>query len=81
MSTADNGTHLNADDQQVLATAQQRIDAQLTRLREVVPVVLDMSFREAALSSRYGRTLEDKKELLRLGKEFGFTDFGLPNFL
>ena len=27
-----------------------------------------------------GHTLEDKKELLRLGKEFGFTDFGLPNF-
>jgi hypothetical protein len=73
-------TRLTGDDQQLLASAQQRINALLSRLREVVPVVLNMSFREATLSSRYGHTLEDKKELLRLGKEFGFTDFGLPNF-
>ena len=44
-------TRLTGDDQQLLASAQQRINAQLSRLREIVPVVLDMSFREATLSS------------------------------
>ena len=80
MTKPNASSRLDSDDQQLLADAQQRINSQLNRLRDVVPVVLDMSFREAALSSRYGHTLEDKKELLRLGKEFGFTDFGLPNF-
>lgn len=70
---------LNTDDQQLLASAQQRINAPLSCFGEVVPVVLDMPVREATLSSRYGHTLEDEKELFRLGQEFGFTDFALPN--
>ena len=58
----------NAYDQQFLASAQQRINAQPYRLREVVPVVLDMPFREATLSSRYGQTLEGKERVVLIGQ-------------
>ena len=54
MTKPNASSRLDSDDQQLLADAQQRINSQLDRLRDVVPVVLDMSFREAALSSRYG---------------------------
>ena len=81
MSTPNDAGRLNDDDREVLAAAQARIEAQRTRLREVVPCILDMSAREATLSANYGHTLDDKKELFRLAKDFGFTDFGLSNFL
>ena len=71
---------LDEEDLGALAELREDLDAKMTRLREVVPCILDMSFREATLSSRYGHTLADKIELYELAREFGFTDFGLSNF-
>jgi isopropylmalate/homocitrate/citramalate synthase len=70
---------LDDDDRRVLAEARARIDEQTARLRDLVPCVLDMSLREATLAIAHGHTLDDKIELFRLAKDFGFTDFGLPN--
>ncbi|MCP4204519.1 MAG: hypothetical protein GY769_21630, partial [bacterium] len=64
---------LNDDDRAVLAAAREEIDRNMARLRDVVPCVIDMSFREATLASAHGHTLEDKKALFRLAKDFGFT--------
>ena len=71
---------LDEEDLGTLAEIRQGIDAKMSRLREIEPCILDMSFREATLSSRYGHTLADKIELYELAREFGFTDFGLSNF-
>ena len=71
---------LDEGDREALADVTRHIEAQRMRLRELVPCVLDMSFREATLSSRYGHTLDDEVELYELAREFGFTYFGLPNF-
>ena len=80
MTSLDARVALDDEDHGALAEMRERIEATLSRLRELEPCILDMSFREATLSSRYGHTLADKIELYELAREFGFTDFGLPNF-
>ena len=80
MTTLDSVVELDAEDLGALAEIRAGLDAKLSRLRDLVPCILDMSFREATLSSRYGHTLADKIELYELAREFGFTDFGLSNF-
>ena len=80
MTVLDSSIELDAEDLGALAEIRQDIEAKMTRLRELDPCILDMSFREATLSSRYGHTLADKIELYELAREFGFTDFGLSNF-
>ena len=80
MTTLDSMVELDDEDLGALAEIGNELDAKMSRLREVVPCILDMSFREATLSSRYGHTLADKIELYELAREFGFTDFGLSNF-
>ena len=76
------GSMVALDDEDIAALEEIRdgIEAKMSRLRELDPCILDMSFREATLSSRYGHTLADKIELYELAREFGFTDFGLSNF-
>ena len=80
MTILDSSIELDAEDLGALAEIRQDIEAKMTRLRELDPCILDMSFREATLSSPYGHTLADKIELYELAREFGFTDFGLSNF-
>ena len=80
MTSLDSVVELDAEDLGALAEIRAGLDAKLSRLRDLVPCILDMSFREATLSSRYGHTLADKIELYELAREFGFTDFGLSNF-
>ena len=80
MTTLDSMVELDDEDLGALAEISEDLDAKMSRLREVVPCILDMSFREATLSSRYGHTLADKIELYELAREFGFTDFGFSNF-
>ena len=80
MNSLDATVALDADDLGALAEIRQGIEAKMSRLRELEPCILDMSFREATLSSRYGHTLADKVELYELARDFGFTDFGLSNF-
>ena len=80
MTSLDSMVALDAEDLGALAEIREDIEARMSRLREVEPCILDMSFREATLSSRYGHTLADKIELYELAREFGFTDFGLSNF-
>lgn len=85
MSDINELTALTEDDRDAVHRAKSQMDEKMARLRDVVPVVLDLSCREPTLPAPYGHTLEDKKELLRLAKEFGFTDlavghfFGFPN--
>ena len=80
MTSLDSTVALDAEDLGTLAEITEGIEAKMARLRELEPCILDMSFREATLSSRYGHTLADKIELYELAREFGFTDFGLSNF-
>ena len=80
MSSLDATVALDDGDLGALAEIREGIEAKMSRLRELEPCILDMSFREATLSSRYGHTLADKIELWELARDFGFTDFGLSNF-
>ena len=80
MTALDATVALDEEDLGALAEIREGIEAKMSRLRELEPCILDMSFREATLSSRYGHTLADKIELWELAREFGFTDFGLSNF-
>ena len=80
MTALESLVELDDEDRAVLAEIREDIHAKMSRLRDLDPCILDMSFREAALSSRYGHTLADKIELYELAREFGFTDFGLSNF-
>src|SRR5690606_15487927 len=56
------------------------IEERVALLRDAVPYVIDMSAREATLSSAFGHTLADKIELYELACDLGLRDFGLPNF-
>ena len=80
MASLDTMVALDDEDLGALAEIREGIEAKMSRLRELEPCILDMSFREATLSSRHGHTLADKIELYELARDFGFTDFGLPNF-
>lgn len=80
MTTLEATVVLDEEDLGALSEIRDGIEAKMSRLRELEPCILDMSFREATLSSRYGHTLADKIELWKLAREFGFTDFGLSNF-
>ena len=80
MTSLEAMVELDDGDLEALAEIRDGIAAKMSRLRELDPCILDMSFREATLSSRYGHTLADKIELYELARDFGFTDFGLSNF-
>ena len=80
MTSLDAIVALDDEDLGALEEIRDGIEAKMSRLRELEPCILDMSFREATLSSRYGHTLADKIALWELAREFGFTDFGLSNF-
>ena len=71
---------LTHEDEALLAKAREKIDRSVAKLRDVVPCILDMSAREATLSSHYGHTLQDKIELFELARDFGLRDIGLSNF-
>ncbi len=73
-------TTLTDDDRQAVRSANSQMEEKMARLRDVVPIVLDLSCREPTLPAPYGHTLEDKKELLKLAKEFGFKDFAVGHF-
>ena len=67
-------------DLNTLSEAKLMIEGRLERLRSVVPSILDLSCRECALPASYGHTLEDKKALFKLVREFGFHDLMVSNF-
>lgn len=71
---------LDAGDEDVLRHAVSHIEDRLSILRDAEPYVIDMSAREATLSSRHGHTLQDKIDLYELANDLGIHDFGLPNF-
>ncbi len=71
---------LSAQDRQWTQEAVDYIEERVAKLRDLEPYLMDMSSREATLSSYFGHTFEDKKELYRLARDLGFDDFGLPNF-
>ena len=71
---------LDEQDRAWLSEAVDHIEERVKILRDAEPYVMDMSAREATLSSYFGHTLNDKKELYELAKGLGFNDFGLANF-
>ena len=73
-------TRLTAADRRAVAAGQRRLEGKLARLRGIVPHIVDLSCREASLPASFGHTLDDKKELLALAREFGFTDVAVANF-
>lgn len=78
MSAASLG--LDDVDRARLSEAVSHIEDRVKILRDAEPYVMDMSAREATLSSYFGHTLNDKKDLYELAKGLGFNDFGLANF-
>lgn len=71
---------LNAEDEALLHEAVEHIETRVAVLRDAVPYVIDMSGREATLSSYFGHSLQDKIELYELASDLGIKDFGLSNF-
>ncbi len=67
-------------DRQAVAETATRMRNKMARLREVVPSILDLSVREPTLPAPYGHTLEDKKQLFRLVRRFGFQDIAISTF-
>ncbi len=77
---ASESAELHEGDRTALEEMVSHIEERVALLRDVEPYVLDMSAREATLSSAYGHTLDDKLELYELASSLGLEDFGLPNF-
>ncbi len=71
---------VTTSDRRAAAETKARIEEKMRRLREVAPSVLDLSVREPTLPAPYGHTLEDKKQLFRLAREFGFQDIAVSTF-
>lgn len=67
-------------DREALFQAKVLIEERMKRLRRIVPSILDLSCRECALPASYGHTLDDKKSLLNLVRDFGFDDLMVSNF-
>jgi len=65
---------LTEEDRQRLQTAHATIWSALDRLRNIEPVLLDLSIREPVTGSPLGHTLEDKKALFTLTGELGLRD-------
>ena len=74
------GVALNNDDEERLAEAVSHIEERVAILRDAEPYLIDMSAREATLSSYLGHTVEDKIALYEMARDLGFHDFGLSNF-
>ena len=77
---ADRVTRLTVGDQRAISASNRRLDRKFSRLRGIVPHIVDLSCREASLPASYGHTLDDKKKLLKLAKEFGFKDIAVSSF-
>ena len=73
-------TRITNGDRDVIAASQTRLATKFARLRDIVPHIIDLSCREGSLPADYGHTLDDKKELLKLAKQFGFTDIAVSSF-
>ncbi|MDA0821219.1 MAG: hypothetical protein O3C28_02195 [Proteobacteria bacterium] len=71
---------LNSTDQAVLDATVSHIEDRVKILRDTEPYLIDMSAREATLSSYLGHTLDDKIALYEMARDLGFHDFGLSNF-
>ena len=71
---------LTEQDREWASDMSRFIEDRVKVLRDVEPYMIDMSSREATLSSYFGHTFDDKKELHRLSCDLGFDNFGLPNF-
>ena len=71
---------LDSNDQVLLDQAVSHIEERVEILREAEPYLIDMSAREATLSSYVGHTLDDKIALYEMSRDLGFHDFGLSNF-
>ena len=71
---------LASDDRAVLDQTVSHIEDRVKILRDAEPYLIDMSAREASLSSYLGHMLSDKVELYRMTCDLGFHDIGLPDF-
>ena len=71
---------LNEDDLKAKEQALQDIEKKMKVLRDINPYILDMAPREGSLPASYGHTLDDKHELLRLSKDFGFKDISISAY-
>ena len=49
-------------------------------LRNLNPIILDLTIREPCVGTQLGHTLENKKSLLAIVKEMGFKDILLGTF-
>lgn len=80
MSRAADKTRLDKRDKDAIAGMSRRLDASMSRLRNVMPHILDLSVLEGRLPAPRGHTLEDRIELYRLAEEFGFKELALFSF-
>ena len=80
MSREAGRVRLGKRDRDAIAGMNRRLDAKMTRLRSVVPHILDLSVLEGRLPAPRGHTLGDRIELYRLAREFGFDELALFSF-
>lgn len=73
-------SRINEGDRAVLDEYVSHIEDRVEILRDAEPYLIDMSAREATLSSYVGHTLDDKIALYEMSRDLGFNDFGLSNF-
>ena len=71
---------LDANDEALLEQAVAHIEERVEILRDAEPHMIDMSAREATLSSYVGHTFDDKIALYEMARDLGFNNFGLANF-
>ena len=80
MSRKAGKVRLSKRDRNAISGMNRRLDAKMARLRSVEPHILDLSALEGRLPAPRGHTLEDRIELYRLAREFGFDELALFSF-
>ena len=71
---------LDSNDHVLLDQAVSHIEERVEILREAEPYLIDMSAREATLSSYVGHTLDDKIALYEMSRDLGFHDLAYQIF-
>ncbi|MBH63715.1 MAG: hypothetical protein CL569_14955 [Alphaproteobacteria bacterium] len=80
MPRATEKTTLNKGDRTAIAGMTRRVDEKMSRLRSVVPHILDLSVLEGRLPAPCGHTLKDRIKLYKLARDFGFKELALFSF-
>ena len=80
ITTEDHLLELPSDERQASLATMQKMHEHEERLRNLRPVILDLSIREPAVGIPRGHTVENKLALWELARQAGFRDILLATF-